>query len=251
MKGDFMIRKWGDFHNIGIRAKNKISYLFIQMLRNILARKNFILIREMAALEIQRQIPINATLYPDLDFIRISTLELVSNEIKEQGLSGAIAELGVYNGGFAKYLNQLFPEKKLYLFDTFSGFDKRDWEYELSIGTNAVYQDFKVDLIQDCLKNMPYREKCIIKQGYFPESLDGLEETFCFVSIDVDLYQPILKGLEYFYPRLIPGGYIFVHDYNQACYKGAKRAVREYCRKERIPYFPLSDYGGSAIISKG
>lgn len=251
MKAGFIMTGKKHLSNIGVKVKTRLSYLVIRALRNILATKNYILIREMASLEVPRKIALNRIPIPDLDFIRISLLELVSNEIKEKGLPGAIAELGVYYGGFARYLNELFPDKKLYLFDTFSGFDERDWEYELSLGTNAVYQDFNLNTIEECLRKMPYRERCIIKQGYFPDSLDGLEETFCFVSIDADLYQPIMNGLEYFYPRLVPGGYIFIHDYNQSWYKGAKQAVRDYCLKQHIPYFPLSDYGGSAVISKG
>jgi len=232
------------------RIKRKISYLSIQSLRKKLARKKLILVPEMRALEVPRKISFNSN-YPDLDFIRISSLELVSNEIYENGISGAVAELGVFMGGFAQYLNQLFPNKKLYLFDTFSGFDDRDWQFELALGTEAVYQNFKLDNIEDLLRIMPHRQQCIIKQGYFPESLDGLEERFCFVSIDADLYQPIISGLKYFYPRLSSGGYIFVHDYNQSWYKGARQAVRDFCRSEKISYFPLSDCGGSAIISKG
>src|ERR1041385_1300392 len=59
----------------------------------------------------------------NLDFVRYAALELCSNEIKANNLQGDVAEVGVYKGEFAKRLNQLFPAKKLYLFDTFEGFD--------------------------------------------------------------------------------------------------------------------------------
>src|SRR6188508_837716 len=55
----------------------------------------------------------------NLDFVRYTTLELCCNEIKSNGVKGNVAELGVYKGEFAKRINQLFPDKKLYLFDTF------------------------------------------------------------------------------------------------------------------------------------
>ena len=48
-----------------------------------------------------------------LDYIRLSTLELVSNQIESSNLSGAVAELGVYKGKFARYINQYFPNRKL------------------------------------------------------------------------------------------------------------------------------------------
>ena len=65
----------------------------------------------------------------NLDFVRYTTLELCCNEIKRNKVNGNVAELGVYKGDFAKRLNQLFPDKKLYLFDTFEGFDEKDITY--------------------------------------------------------------------------------------------------------------------------
>ncbi len=67
-----------------------------------------------------------------------------------------------------------------------------------------------------------YLEYFIIKQGFFPESLGGLEDTFAFVSIDVDFEDSIYEELRYFYPRKEKGGYIFVHDYNSSLL-GVKR----------------------------
>ena len=92
---------------------------------------------------------------------------------------------------------------------------------------------------------------CIVKQGHFPKSAEGCEgEAFAFVSIDADLYRPIYEALSFFYPRLSPGGYAFVHDYNNAIYKGAKLAVQQYCLEHSLPYVPLSDASGSVAIAK-
>ena len=44
------------------------------------------------------------------DYIRLATLELVSYEIAGKNLEGSVAELGVYKGKFARYLNQYFPD---------------------------------------------------------------------------------------------------------------------------------------------
>ena len=97
---------------------------------------------------------------------------------------------------------------------------------------------------------MPYPELCILKKGYFPETFDITEETFSLVSLDADLYNPILNGLEHFYPRLNKGGYIMIHDYNGFEYDGAMNAVMEYCDKLGINYVPIPDMAGSVIIAK-
>lgn len=61
--------------------------------------------------------------------------------------------------------------------------------------------------VESVLSKMPYSNNCVICKGYFPDKTIGLEEErYLFVNIDVDLYKPILAGLEYFWPRMIPGG---------------------------------------------
>ena len=51
---------------------------------------------------------------------------------------------------------------------------------------------------EQVLAVMPSPERVVLKPGFFPESLDGLEETFCFVSLDVDFEPATLAGLRYF-----------------------------------------------------
>ena len=42
-------------------------------------------------------------------------------------------------------------------------------------------------------------------------------EKFAFVSLDTDLYKPTLAGLEFFWPRMSKGGFIFIHDFGLRC----------------------------------
>jgi hypothetical protein len=92
------------------------------------------------------------------------------------------------------------------------------------------------------LGKLPHPENAVIKKGYFPETAAGLEDTFCFVNLDFDLYMPILAGLEYFFPRMVSGGIILVHDYFSEIYKGAKRAVNDFEKEhEAVKLFPIGD----------
>jgi O-methyltransferase len=183
------------------------------------------------------------------DVIRYQTLALVAGEIKSKKIKGCVAELGVYKGDFAKRINVYFPDKTLYLFDTFYGFDKRDVDIEKKFNNNAKENDFTNNNIEVVLKKMKYPENCIIKKGWFPETTENIEERFAFVSIDTDLFEPIYQGLLYFYDRLEKGGYIFVHDYNGKLY-GAKEAVQRFSEEFNVPYVPLSDLCGSVVFSK-
>ncbi|TMI78270.1 MAG: methyltransferase [Bacteroidetes bacterium] len=184
------------------------------------------------------------------DYVRLSLLELASFEIHKNNLKGNVAELGVYKGKFARYINQYFPDRLLYLFDTFEGFDNRDVTREREKDFSSGAQDFSNTSIKSVLKLMPFAEKCIPVKGFFPESAGDVKESFVFVSIDADLYDPIYKGLHFFYPKLVRGGYIFVHDYNNDNYQGAREAVQQFCHEQNIGFVPIPDLGGSAILTK-
>jgi O-methyltransferase len=184
------------------------------------------------------------------DYIRYATLELCSQEIEYNKVQGNVAELGVYKGDFAKRLNQLFSNKKLYLFDTFEGFAEADIKIDSKQTFSTGEQDFSNTSVNLVMEKMMFPENCIVRKGFFPETAIGIEDTFCFVNIDTDLYQPILKGLEFFYPRLQPKGYIFIHDFNNDAYKGARQAVIEFCAKNNISYLPIPDSCGTVVITK-
>jgi O-methyltransferase len=184
------------------------------------------------------------------DYIRLSAIELVSHEISRKNLKGNVAELGVYKGKFARYINTYFPERKLYLFDTFNGFDDRDIKKEKDEKFSTGNQDFSDTSLQSVLSRMPHPDKCFPVVGFFPESAKEISDEFVFVSLDADLYDPIYAGLCFFYPKLVSGGYIFIHDFNNDLYKGARKAVEQFCAEQKINFFPLPDSGGSAVICK-
>jgi O-methyltransferase len=186
------------------------------------------------------------------EYIRSSSLELVAREIKERSVSGAVAELGVYRGEFARLINVAFPDKTLYLFDTFAGFDANQLEEDLANKrVERSFDDFSETSLAIVLAKMKFKENCVTFPGVFPDSASSCPEMqYAFVSIDCDLYRPIYEGLHYFYPKLSSGGYIFVHDYNNTFYSGAKQAVRQFASEQQVSYFPLSDASGSAVICK-
>jgi O-methyltransferase len=217
------------------------NYLFGKVLQN----KKVAVANTLEYLQRKRNIDSNY-----FDYIRLSTLELISFEIKKKNLVGNVAELGVYKGKFARYINQFFPDRKLYLFDTFEGFDKRDTTKEKSKNYSLGTQDFSDTSVSLVLKQMPFAANCIPVKGFFPESAKGIDDSFVLVSLDADLYDPIYAGLNFFFPKLVKGGYLLIHDFNNDSYKGARKAVEQFCSEQAVNFVPLPDSGGSAIISK-
>lgn len=218
-----------------------INYLFGRFLQ----KKRIFIGRSLVFLDRERDIDKNY-----FDYIRLATLELVSHEIERKKLEGSVAELGVYKGKFARYLNLYFPDRLLYLFDTFEGFDKRDIIREKQNKFSSGDQDFSDTSVERVLKLMTYPQKCKPVKGFFPESAKNIEDLFVFVSLDTDLYEPIYNGLCFFYPRLVAGGYIFIHDFNNDAYKGTREAVEKFCLEQKINFLPIPDLGGTVVIMK-
>ena len=178
------------------------------------------------------------------DYVRLATLELLCRRLAD--VPGAAAELGVYRGFFARCINQLLPERKIYLFDSFEG------SAEEACATDSFQAAHANTTIEKVLAILPYPEKVILKPGFFPESLGGLEEQFCLVSLDVDFYQTTLEGLRYFWPRIAEGGYLLLHDWGSPKLPGVAKALQDFERENgcRIPAIPLCDVGGSLILCK-
>lgn len=180
------------------------------------------------------------------DSIRVCSLHAVAEEIHSHSVIGNVAELGVYQGEFARYIHREFPDRNLYLFDTFQGFSQQDQEVDRSGGFSSAAEDFSDTSVNLVLGKMDDPDRVKIRAGYFPESVQetDLTKSFAFVSIDADLYKPIYDGLAFFYPRLSPGGFIFIHDYNNKDYPGAKAAVESTANKKRSAAFRWSTLAG-------
>ena len=190
----------------------------------------------------------------DFKHPRIMALEAAAREIYYNHVDGAIAECGVYKGWFADYMSRFMPDRKLYLFDTFSGFDDRDIteQEQNDSGQFRKVSNLNDTSVEIALSNIGYRANAVVRKGYFPDTAVGLEnERFAFVSLDTDLYKPILAGLDFFWSKLNPGGYIFVDDLRHPQLLGVRKAVIEFCKREGIGYMSLPDgSGATAVISK-
>ena len=63
---------------------------------------------------------------------------------------------------------------------------------------------------------------------------------FSLVHLDADLYSSTLAGLEFFYPRMVPGGIIIVHDYSTL--PGVAQALTDFLaqREELLIELPTT-----------
>jgi O-methyltransferase len=179
------------------------------------------------------------------DDTRYATLALALARLDADHIEGAIAELGVFQGATSKFMHDMCPDRPLYLFDTFEGFPDAALEVPKDTRFRDTSRQGVAKLIGD-LQNVIFRE------GYFPQTAAGLEdERFALVMLDFDLYSSALEGLKFFYPRLVPGGYFFMHDFNSPESDNAiSRAANEFLKVKPEMLIEIPDEWGSVVFRK-
>jgi O-methyltransferase len=180
------------------------------------------------------------------DYFRYATLGLALQRVRDEAIPGALAEVGVWRGVTSVFLHRLAPERRLYLFDTFGGFPEQD------LPEGAVDLRFRDTSAAAVRRRVGPSPNVQLVPGYVPDILDAaLDERFALVLLDLDLMAPTLASLEFFYPRLQPGGYLIVHDYNNAESDWAcKRAFDAFLADKPEMLVELGDVWGTALIRR-
>jgi hypothetical protein len=196
---------------------------------------------------LERYLAANA--HNSTDMARFYFFCLAQDQIAKEGIEGDIAELGVYQGGTATVLATIARRlrRTAYLFDTYSGFDDGDL-----VGVDAGFSKGFTDTSLSAVRAIVGEENTRFIKGYFPQTVSEIpdDSRFCLVHLDCDLYAPLRSALEYFYPRMAPGGYLIMHDYSSLHWGGAEKAIDEFFADKVEPPIPLTDCGGSVVIRK-
>ena len=161
-------------------------------------------------------------------------------------LGGSMAEVGVYRGASARLIRAANQARPLHLFDTFEGLpDPADTDTELHLGRFEKSQ-FCCSL-EDVRNYLGPATNLHFHQGLFPATGGAVEhERFSFVHSDVDLYASTRSVLEFFYPRMLPGGVILTHDFATCC--GPHQAFTDFFKDMPEPLIELP--GDQAMVVK-
>lgn len=158
-------------------------------------------------------------------------------------LPGDFAECGVYAGGTAQLIAEAVRDRNvaLHLFDTFAGMPgtadpDRDYHGPGDFGDTSLAN------VERRLAAYPFVR---FHPGVIPDSL--VDGRFAFVHIDVDIYPSTLAAIEWFWPRMGPGGIVICDDYGYRHLRNAaKRALDDYFVDE--PEKPIALPTGQALI---
>lgn len=170
---------------------------------------------------------------------QIKSLVSCAVDCLSKDLEGDVVELGCYVGESSKYLritlDELSSNKKLYVYDSFSGLPELSkWEENTGWQPNTLKTSEEV-LISNFQKNN--LTPPIIYKSWFKDIPDEkLPEKISLAFLDGDFYDSIYDSLNKVYERIVPGGYILIHDYGRTDLPGVEAACKQFAEDNSIDF---------------
>ena len=171
-------------------------------------------------------------------------------------VEGDYVEMGCYRGDTSLQLMSLLVEKgveksakKLWIYDSFEGLPEKADEDASALGV-----DFKKGELMVTKREVKQRflraglPVPVIKKAWFSDLTEAdLPEKIAFAFLDGDLYESIKCSLGLVGPKMVKGGVILVHDYNNPALPGVAKAVDEWIKGRNLR---LGQYDSIAIIQR-
>jgi hypothetical protein len=170
---------------------------------------------------------------------RVFTLCWAADLVKH--LPGDFVACGVYTGFCDRAVMEYVDFQKLgktyVLMDTFEGLDPRySTPDELAKQTRYKTAPSTYDTVRETFRDFPVR----IVKGSIPDTLpEAGSEAVCFLSIDMNTAAPERAALEFFWPRLVPGGVVVFDDYGFGGHEAQKATHDEFARRQGLTIFAL------------
>ena len=177
-----------------------------------------------------------------------------------RGLNGALLEAGCFRGLASNLICQTlraedpeFKGKRYFMVDSFEGLSQpteEDGAFSLQRFSEGAFRGTSFGHSKGTMAEFP---QVRILKGWIPKVFETLpDQRYRFVHVDVDIFEPTLHCLEYFYPRMTKGGIIVVDDYGpwpQGNWPGCRKAVHKFCEEHAVPFAKL-DTGNAVIIRR-
>jgi hypothetical protein len=183
---------------------------------------------------------------------RMNNLQHCIEQVLADGIPGDLMETGVWRGGANIFMHGVLKayditDRAVWVADSFAGLPVPDveaypvdayWEHSagrVAVDIETVHKNFqRYGLLDDQVRFL---------KGWFKDSLPNAPVAkLAVLRMDGDLYQSTQDALTWLYPKLSPGGFLIVDDYNlESC----RQAVQDYRNEYGIdePIHDIDGYG--------
>jgi hypothetical protein len=174
---------------------------------------------------------------------RLNNIQNCIEEILNTGVAGDLIETGAWRGGASIFMRGMLKaygvsDRNVWVADSFEGLPPADRERYpkesnlefhkvalLAVSLEEVQRNFeRYSLLDDQVRFL---------KGWFRDTLPTAPiESLALMRLDGDLYESTMDALVNLYPKLSPGGFVIVDDYNavQAC----NDAVHDFRKDQQI-----------------
>jgi O-methyltransferase len=179
---------------------------------------------------------------------RLTNLQRCVETVLAEDIPGDLVECGVWRGGASILMRAVLAAYRdktrcVWLADSFAGLPIPDTAHYkadkgirmrlfirlyapiLAVPETQVRANFqRYGLLDDQVRFLP---------GWFKDTLhDASIDRIAVLRLDGDLYESTIQALDALYPRLSPGGFCIIDDYNAV--KACRQAVTDYRAKHGI-----------------
>ena len=155
-------------------------------------------------------------------------------------VKGDFVEMGCYRGDTSLLLADILKDssKKLWMYDSFEGLPEKSEFDESALGVQFKAGELGVTKREVKLRflkaGLPVP---VIKKAWFRDLTgDDLPEKIAFSFLDGDFYESIRDSLKLVVPKMVDGGVLVVHDYNNPALLGVKKAVDEWMLGKNVDF---------------
>eukprot|EP01062_Namystynia_karyoxenos_P079385 TRINITY_DN835_c0_g2_i1.p1 TRINITY_DN835_c0_g2~~TRINITY_DN835_c0_g2_i1.p1 ORF type:complete len:508 (+),score=48.66 TRINITY_DN835_c0_g2_i1:86-1609(+) len=168
--------------------------------------------------------------------------------LQNESIRGDIVECGVWRGGASMMMAQAQlrhgSRNRMWLYDTFEGMTEPGPEdgpevqrtYRAMSSTGQPWHKAGVDIVKENMIRSGYPQGLVsFVKGPVEETLTephNLPDKIALLRLDTDWYNSTKAELEILYPRLVPGGIVWIDDYCMGHIAGAKQATIDWMTKE-------------------
>jgi O-methyltransferase len=175
---------------------------------------------------------------------RLDNIQFCATDVMKRDIPGDLLEAGTWRGGATILMRAVLKaygdtQRRVWVADSFEGVPHVDPRYpadrddtlagQLAVSLEEVKENFRrYDLLDEQVEFLP---------GWFRETLPNAPvNQLALLRLDGDMYESTIVTLRSLYPRLSPGGYVIVDDYDWEGEgeTGVKVAIDDFRSESRI-----------------
>lgn len=174
---------------------------------------------------------------------RLDNIRYCVEDVLRRDVAGDLIETGVWRGGASIFMRGILKahgvaDRTVWVADSFAGLPEADFSKypkeskvpfhrhaELAVALETVQRNFeRYDLLDAQVRFL---------KGWFRDTLPQAPiARLAVMRLDGDMYESTMDGLMHLYPKLSPGGFVIIDDYNSV--PACNAAVDDYRRAHGI-----------------